>query len=634
MRRRLIMSALVAALLAVGIPDVSQVQAAPRAGQVCVKVGATSGTLICKRVKGKPVWQKRPAGTSRRPGNSTTAPAVTASDLRPGLVRTDYRGYHEDQREWFATSAPARSTQVVSVVDIQTQSDDYFSVRWTGYFVPTESGTWTFTTISDDGSYVWLGREAASASPLQSRALLSAPGIHGPVRKERDIHLIKGSVYPIRIHFGDAAAWAQMTMLIKSPSADGGGTSLTGLVWHSPVSSEAHSGIDPIYAESSASVSSRTGVPVPPTDGSLLSSVDVCRLADGSQRFETRRGFPRSETRLATRGSVRGIVLFVEFTDVKGDPSDIAARFTAYTEKTSRFYAAQSYGALSLTFDYYPQYLAIPQPSSRYGMDRHNAGRPEIYLRDALDAADPHVNFAPYDFVVVIPPTSVEKIVYGPAFPMPSHNDFLRTDEKVFRSATVAGSDSIRNGPAAWWWTSHELGHLFGLEHQYSWSIATYERIVTGMWDLMETGDQAPEFLAWHRFLMGWLPDESIRCMDGAAMPETSFHHIAPIVSSELKPRSVMIRLSHKEAIVVEVRRNMGLDEISEFDEGVLVYLVNTHDRDSRPTVLILTERPVRPDVLVAGTLKVGQQVTHAGVTVAVVASEASGDTIRVDRAR
>lgn len=85
MRRRLLISGVVAALLAVGIPGVSQVQAAPRAGQVCAKVGATSGALVCKRVKGKPVWKKRATPVRQPAVTPTPVPTPTPTPTPPPL---------------------------------------------------------------------------------------------------------------------------------------------------------------------------------------------------------------------------------------------------------------------------------------------------------------------------------------------------------------------------------------------------------------------------------------------------------------------------------------------------------------------------------------------------------------------
>jgi beta-glucosidase len=62
----------------------------------------------------------------------------------PAMVRTDQHIHFDWGEGSFAPNQPV----------------DHFSVRWTGYFVPKESGAYTFFSSADDGVRLYLGDEA------------------------------------------------------------------------------------------------------------------------------------------------------------------------------------------------------------------------------------------------------------------------------------------------------------------------------------------------------------------------------------------------------------------------------------------------------------------------------------------
>jgi M6 family metalloprotease-like protein len=571
-----------------------------------------------------------PTPTSSPTPTITSSPLPKAEDLKPGLVRADYQGYFDDNLDWFSNRNPDKIS-ISDYVDIQTGIGDYFSVQWTGYFIPNESGPWVFSSTSDDGSGVWIGKSAIGAVPT-TIAALSAPGIHGPYTVTKQLKLEKDKLYPLRILFGDKTNWAQMTLAVKAPSSTLIITNLKGLVWHSPISSELNSGIDPDFAVKRFSDDQSRGNEELPkvTPASELDSINLCKLRNTWTSGGNGRGFPRSPARLQTSGTIKGMVLFVEFNDVLGK-NDIVRRFDEYTTNFRAFYKAQSYGKLNIEMNYFPQYIRIYKNSSSYGMQTHNGGNPWPYLKDALAAADPVVDFSRIDFVVVIPPVETDQIVYGPAFPLALGDDQLRTNEKVILNATVAGRDSMLNPYRSFWWLSHEVGHLFGLEHQYTWENVNYSSLLRAIWDVMDTGDMAPELLAWHRFLLDWLDESSMRCLNRDSRVGTeSIHFLAPIESQNAGVKSVMIRLNEYEAIMLEARRNLGFDRISEFDEGVIAYKINVRDVGSTQEVMPITNLPFVKGSTITGNLVPGDLVVDSTVEIKVLKSTDTGYFIKV----
>jgi beta-glucosidase len=82
-----------------------------------------------------------PGGESGLKGEYFSNDALNGS---PAMVRTDQHIHFDWGEGSFAPNQPI----------------DHFSVRWTGYFVPKESGDYTFFSSADDGVRLYIGEEA------------------------------------------------------------------------------------------------------------------------------------------------------------------------------------------------------------------------------------------------------------------------------------------------------------------------------------------------------------------------------------------------------------------------------------------------------------------------------------------
>ena len=101
-----------------------------------------------------------------------------------------------------------------------------------------------------------------------------------------------------------------------------------------------------------------TPVTIEPVRTSYL-DINACKLKQNySNFFNTGFGFPRSQNRLKNSGEVRGIVIYVEFTDLKGldDPSQDAKSFIP---NFVSFYRSNSYNNLNFIVDVHPKYVSI-----------------------------------------------------------------------------------------------------------------------------------------------------------------------------------------------------------------------------------------------------------------------------------
>ncbi len=100
----------------------------------------------------------------------------------PALVRTDKHVHFDWGEGSFAPGEPV----------------DHFSIRWTGYFVPKESGDYKFFTSADDGVRLYIGDEIA----------IDDWQPHSQTMDSYARHLDAGQAYKVRLEYFDAVSSA------------------------------------------------------------------------------------------------------------------------------------------------------------------------------------------------------------------------------------------------------------------------------------------------------------------------------------------------------------------------------------------------------------------------------------------
>jgi hypothetical protein len=142
-------------------------------------------------------------------------------------------GYFADNTAYFdGITEPLNTGQATSIPNIDVGTDGYFSVnggstysvQWLGYFRAPTTGSYTFYVNSDDASYLWIGSSAMQGYTA-TNALAKVPGIH-PMRKNGGtVSLDQGTVYRLRVQFGENDGGDNMIVSVTPP----GGTKTTDL---------------------------------------------------------------------------------------------------------------------------------------------------------------------------------------------------------------------------------------------------------------------------------------------------------------------------------------------------------------------------------------------------------------------
>ena len=101
------------------------------------------------------------------------------------------------------------SSGVSTSISFALTTEEYYSLKISGYFLPKKTANYRFTTNSDDASYLWIGTEYQTIDDLEStRTIESATvdngDLHGrtPVTSS-SVPLEAGKLYPILIYYGE-----------------------------------------------------------------------------------------------------------------------------------------------------------------------------------------------------------------------------------------------------------------------------------------------------------------------------------------------------------------------------------------------------------------------------------------------
>jgi M6 family metalloprotease-like protein len=271
-------------------------------------------------------------------------------------------------------------------------------------------------------------------------------------------------------------------------------------------------------------------------------------------------GTSRPGTVAPSVGVLRAALLLVHASDTPPDDGPVArGTFDAAAE----WFRTVSYGRLDFRVEATP-WLLLPGPSSAY-VTEAGAGR---YLRDAVAAADPFVDFSEVDVVYIAPaartpvtsPTSAILNGFG-----------VRADgtEIRFWVPFQAGFATEEGAPVN---LVHETGHLLGLPDLYaSGAISTFHR-----WDVM-AARWPSELLAWHRWKLGWIDEGAVVCLTGRTTRTVT---LAPLERPD-GTKAIFVKRGRR-VLAVEVRARQGYDRTL-CETGVLVYTVDQTPFRRRP---------------------------------------------------
>ncbi|MGW2177773.1 M6 family metalloprotease domain-containing protein [Streptomyces sp. NPDC001732] len=283
------------------------------------------------------------------------------------------------------------------------------------------------------------------------------------------------------------------------------------------------------------------------------------------------------------------VMVFLSFPDHRPTvtPAELAAdHFPA----TSQFFQRASYGKFTLRPHPLRQWIRMPEASDRYGIRRDwDNGRRGAYLRDAVAAADPQVDFSRYTVVYLVADPDAPG-VDSDATKVVNFHEPLRADgTDIRRVVTVFEQHPPDRNVLA-----HETGHVFDLPdlyHRPADGRGDWDTYV-GDWDVM--GSQfglAPDFFGWHKWKLGWLDRRQVVCVQSSRDITLESMAAVPVPGASLGTRLAVIRTGEDSAVAIEARSSTGNDGAT-CAEGVLLYRVRSKIPSGGGPVQVIDTHP------------------------------------------
>lgn len=296
--------------------------------------------------------------------------------------------------------------------------------------------------------------------------------------------------------------------------------------------------------------------------------------------------------RAPLRGTLRIIVVLVDFSDKPMTQTQQHFRDLFFSQggaskSVQDYYAEVTNGLIDIQGDVVGPFR-LPQSLATYAHNASGIGgaspNAQTMARDALLAANPVVNFAPYDndgngfvdaFIVVHAGTGAETnsnpgdiwshkwTIEGGAMPVDS--------TKVFAYLTVP--EDCRIGVCA-----HELGHLlFGFPDLYdtdnsSEGIGNWCLMASGSWG--GGGDAPTHPSAWCKANQGWVQVDNRTANRSVQIPDVKASHTVYRLWKDGAPG--------KEYFLVENRQKAGAFDISMPGSGLLIWHIDENQTSNR----------------------------------------------------
>jgi M6 family metalloprotease-like protein len=287
---------------------------------------------------------------------------------------------------------------------------------------------------------------------------------------------------------------------------------------------------------------------------------------------------------LRPKGVIRAVMLFARFPDAEADEStrDLDNRLVP---EAVAYFNRVSYGEMTLAVDVRHRWIAMDKASTSGEYDTSKWGPHKAYIAEVVRKAGKDVDFRKYDIVYIVG----SKNRGTPKSPtwLARPGDGIRAGTAEIRHAVTFGND-CRNPNWGWQTLAHETGHVFGLPDLYNHKLDTprsqdHQRHV-GCWDPMGCQQTGSEYLAWHKYKLGWLSDQNV-----LIARKTSRTGLVTPIDEKGGIKAVVVPINDVEAYVVEVRSR---DAKPGTETGVLCYKVSLSVANGQGPIQVIPSRP------------------------------------------
>ena len=372
------------------------------------------------------------------------------------------------------------------------------------------------------------------------------------------------------------------------------------------------------------SQNSNTSKPLSPTtnlsDAALFSNLDKCKIIDGDpQTTNMTAGFPIPDGRIDLIKGAKIQIIGVDFPDKIGgtkSPKDLNQNLTSSVEK---FWTAQSTNPVKFEWNWSADWVRMPNSINSYSLGGsffQGKFNPDAYFnfaKEIIAKTDSSIDFTGVNFLFIVFPPGIKNEEIG-TFVVHTQGTYSTKEGNIF-NLIIAGGDYANSDTYI-----HEFGHALGLTDIRD-TLDVGNQKSDGMYYDVMNNYTYPELLVWHRYLLGFLENSQIHCINST---EATTHWLVPVASTSKQVKGVVIPLSSTEAIIIESRRGLGFDIVLAARPDLVGAVVYTLD----------SKIPYhRSPVKVVRVLKNNDSVNVAGYKISLVESGDFGDVVKVEKA-
>jgi M6 family metalloprotease-like protein len=319
----------------------------------------------------------------------------------------------------------------------------------------------------------------------------------------------------------------------------------------------------------------------------------------------------------------------VDFPDAPATmtPAEALARISPAQD----VFKEMSYGKLSYNLKPQLKWYRMSKNSTEYVAGGWTFFKHRDYISEAAKLADSEVDFSSTDNLIILANPDAKGMGYsGPAFAA-VRNSGITLDGKYISNGATSAYD-LNNWKSIW--LNHEISHSMGLVDLYAFTSSNsanrYDGLrFTGEFSYMGLSSyesNSPSLLAFERWNLGWIEDSQIECTKSSKLTKL----ISPVqVSGGTK--AIIIPISKTKAVVVESRRALGIDKALS-KSGALVYVVDSSIQSGLGPIKVFPSDLVNDPRYLTAPRTTGESVTVEGVTIKVVQSDATGDTVEITK--
>lgn len=286
------------------------------------------------------------------------------------------------------------------------------------------------------------------------------------------------------------------------------------------------------------------------------------------------------------------------------------------------------------------KYFEFSKPIKPYEI-RHGKDddKSKQFGNDVIAAVDQEFDFSKSDYVLIVVPAGTPSSIIG----QQGFGDVMSAEGRLFNVAVAQPASFFAKNnnktpemtlPIMWLHEFYHPGINLGDNHGSN-SFKYDDGRGMGDWGLMSRSNG--DLLVWQKWLLGFLQDSQVYCLDGAQKTTTT-SLVSPSTTKTTKHKLLAISVGSSKVLVVESIRPSGINyKLEKKSLGALVYLVDTSEpgHEDGYTLMYPDSRrpkyswPYMPDA----PLKLGESLTYEGVKITNVEWGEFGDVIRVEPA-